>query len=61
MKYPIIADPNKEIIPQLNMIDPIENGPSRALHIVGPDSKVIISYIIACMVLLVNFGFVIYR
>lgn len=40
MTYPIIADPNKEIIPQLNMIDPIENGPSRALHVVGPDCKV---------------------
>ncbi|VVA90773.1 unnamed protein product [Arabis nemorensis] len=45
VKYPIIADPNKEIIPQLNMIDPIENGPSRALHIVGPDSKIKLSFL----------------
>ncbi|KAL1204321.1 1-Cys peroxiredoxin PER1 [Cardamine amara subsp. amara] len=26
VNYPIIADPNKEIIPQLNMVDPIEKG-----------------------------------
>ena len=43
--YPIIADPNKEIIPQLNMIDPIENGPSRALHVVGPDCKIKLSFL----------------
>lgn len=44
--YPIIADPNRELIKQLNMVDPDErdssgyNLPSRALHIVGPDKKV---------------------
>lgn len=44
--YPIIADPNREIIKQLNMVDPDEKDssgkqlPSRALHIVGPDKRV---------------------
>jgi alkyl hydroperoxide reductase subunit AhpC len=44
--FPIAADPNKEVIKQLNMVDPDEkdkNGqqlPSRALHLVGPDKKV---------------------
>ena len=44
--YPIAADPKREIISQLNMVDPDEkdssgdNLPSRALHIVGPDKKV---------------------
>lgn len=44
--YPIIADPNREVIKQLNMVDPDEkdskgqNMPSRALHIVGPDKMV---------------------
>ena len=44
--YPIAADPKREIIKQLNMVDPDEkdssgnNLPSRALHIVGPDKKV---------------------
>lgn len=43
--YPIIADPKRELIKQLNMVDPDEkdsngNLPSRALHIVGPDLKV---------------------
>lgn len=46
MKYPIIADPKREIIKQLNMVDPDEKDssgnslPSRALHIVGPDKMV---------------------
>lgn len=44
--YPIIADPKREIIKQLNMVDPDEktpNGqqlPSRALHIIGPNNMV---------------------
>jgi len=43
--YPIISDPKREIIKELNMVDPEEkdstgNLPSRALHIVGPDLKV---------------------
>ncbi|CAN1151041.1 1-Cys peroxiredoxin [Linum perenne] len=44
--YPIISDPKREVIKQLNMVDPDEkdpsgnNVPSRALHIVGPDKKV---------------------
>jgi len=45
VNYPIISDPKREIIKQLNMVDPDEkdsngNLPSRALHIVGPDKKV---------------------
>ncbi|KAH7573330.1 hypothetical protein ACOSQ2_007206 [Xanthoceras sorbifolium] len=49
--YPIIADPNREIIKQLNMVDPDEKDssgnqlPSRALHIVGPDKKVKLSFL----------------
>ncbi|KAJ0978688.1 hypothetical protein J5N97_014162 [Dioscorea zingiberensis] len=49
--YPIIADPNREVIKQLNMVDPDEkdtNGnsvPSRALHIVGPDKRVKLSFL----------------
>lgn len=44
--FPIAADPNKEVIKQLNMVDPDEKDkdgqqlPSRALHLVGPDKKV---------------------
>ncbi|RWR94400.1 1-Cys peroxiredoxin [Cinnamomum micranthum f. kanehirae] len=51
VRYPIVADPNREIIKQLNMVDPDEkdsNGnslPSRALHIVGPDKKVKLSFL----------------
>ncbi|KAL5700687.1 hypothetical protein ACHQM5_026104 [Ranunculus cassubicifolius] len=51
VKYPIISDPNREIIKQLNMTDPDEkdangnNLPSRALHIVGPDKKVKLSFL----------------
>ncbi|KAK6777643.1 hypothetical protein RDI58_024361 [Solanum bulbocastanum] len=42
---PIIADLKRELIKQLNMVDPDETDssgnklPSRALHIVGPDKK----------------------
>ncbi|KAK9991996.1 hypothetical protein SO802_026981 [Lithocarpus litseifolius] len=49
--YPILADPNREIIKQLNMVDPDEKDssgnqlPSRALHIVGPDKKVKLSFL----------------
>ncbi|OVA05704.1 Alkyl hydroperoxide reductase subunit C/ Thiol specific antioxidant [Macleaya cordata] len=49
--YPIIADPKREIIKQLNMVDPDEkdpngnNMPCRALHIVGPDKKVKLSFL----------------
>ncbi|KAK1315909.1 hypothetical protein QJS10_CPA05g00117 [Acorus calamus] len=51
VKYPIVADPNREIIKQLNMVDPDERDssgnslPSRALHIVGPDKKVKLSFL----------------
>lgn len=44
--YPIITDPNREIIKELNMLEPEEKDPSgnqvpsRALHMVGPDKKV---------------------
>ncbi|GLT60254.1 hypothetical protein SLA2020_330270 [Shorea laevis] len=50
VKYPIISDPNREIIEQLNMVDPDEKDssgnpvPSRALHIVGPDKKLSFLY-----------------
>ncbi|XP_042416023.1 1-Cys peroxiredoxin PER1-like [Zingiber officinale] len=46
VRYPIAADPKREAIKQLNMVDPDEKDaegkplPSRALHIVGPDRKV---------------------
>ncbi|KAK6930338.1 Peroxiredoxin, C-terminal [Dillenia turbinata] len=49
--YPIIADPDRKIIHELNMVDPDEkdpNGnqlPSRALHIVGPDKKIKLSFL----------------
>lgn len=49
--YPILADPNREIIKKLNMVDPDEKDssgapvPSRALHIVGPDKKVKLSFL----------------
>ncbi|CAJ1935710.1 unnamed protein product [Sphenostylis stenocarpa] len=48
--YPIIADSKREIIKQLNMVDPDEkdscgNLPSRALHIVGPDLKIKLSFL----------------
>ncbi|KAL5198182.1 hypothetical protein ABZP36_001694 [Zizania latifolia] len=47
--YPIMADPDRQAIRQLNMVDPDEKDsdggelPSRALHIVGPDKKVKLS------------------
>ncbi|KAL3326013.1 hypothetical protein AABB24_036965 [Solanum stoloniferum] len=46
---PIIADLKRELIKQLNMVDPDETDssgnklPSRALHIVGPDKKIILN------------------
>lgn len=49
--YPIAADPTREIIKQLNMVDADEKDssgqivPSRALHIVGPDKKVLTLYL----------------
>ncbi|XP_040990813.1 1-Cys peroxiredoxin [Juglans microcarpa x Juglans regia] len=49
--YPILADPNRDIIKQLNMVDPDEKDnsgkplPSRALHMVGPDKKVKLSFL----------------
>ncbi|KAL7595142.1 hypothetical protein Lser_V15G29890 [Lactuca serriola] len=49
--YPIAADPTRDIIKQLNMVDPDEkddaghNLPSRALHIVGPDKKIKLSFL----------------
>lgn len=64
--YPIIADPNREIIKQLNMVDPDEkdsagnNVPSRALHIVGPDKKVLYLCILFFNVWLAFFFFLPY-
>jgi 1-Cys peroxiredoxin 6 len=49
--YPILADPGRDAIRQLNMVDPDEkdsNGvslPSRALHVVGPDKAVKLSFL----------------
>ncbi|KAF8020051.1 hypothetical protein BT93_G0676 [Corymbia citriodora subsp. variegata] len=49
--YPIIADPNREIMKELNMVEPEEKDasgkqvPSRALHIVGPDKKIKLSFL----------------
>ncbi|CAL1397530.1 unnamed protein product [Linum trigynum] len=49
--YPIISDPNREVIKQLNMVEPDEKDhsgntvPSRALHIVGPDLKIKLSFL----------------
>ncbi|KAJ4815579.1 1-Cys peroxiredoxin [Rhynchospora pubera] len=49
--FPIAADPKKEVIKQLNMVDPDEkdqngqNLPSRTLHLVGPDKKVKVSFL----------------
>ncbi|EEF43161.1 1-Cys peroxiredoxin [Ricinus communis] len=49
--YPIIADPSRQLIHQLNMVDADEkddsgkNVPSRALHIVGPDKKIKLSFL----------------
>ncbi len=46
VQYPILADPNRKITGELNMLDPDEKGPngkplaSRALHIIGPDKRV---------------------
>ncbi|XP_068661112.1 1-Cys peroxiredoxin [Aristolochia californica] len=51
VSYPIIADPNREVIKQLNMVDPDEKDvagapvPSRALHIVGPDKTIKLSFL----------------
>ncbi|XVF28137.1 hypothetical protein REPUB_Repub15cG0003200 [Reevesia pubescens] len=49
--YPIVADPNREIIKQLNMVDPEAKDssgnqlPSRALHIVDFDNKIKLSFL----------------
>ncbi|KAL4331456.1 1-Cys peroxiredoxin [Arachis hypogaea] len=51
VSYPIMSDPKREIIKKLNMVDPDEkdssgnNLPSRALHIVGPDLQVKLSFL----------------
>ena len=51
VKYPIIADPKRELIWQLNMLDPDEKDPqgnpvpSRTLHILGPDKKIKLSFL----------------
>uniref|UniRef100_A0A0D9X205 Peroxiredoxin n=1 Tax=Leersia perrieri TaxID=77586 RepID=A0A0D9X205_9ORYZ len=49
--FPIVADPDRTAIRQLNMIDADEKDtaggelPNRALHIVGPDKKVKLSFL----------------
>jgi 1-Cys peroxiredoxin 6 len=48
LTYPILADPDRSAIRDLNMVDPDlkdaeGNLPSRALHVIGPDKKVKLS------------------
>ena len=49
--FPILADPARDAIRQLNMVDPDEKDaagrsmPSRALHVVGPDKAVKLSFL----------------
>ncbi|XP_022744029.1 1-Cys peroxiredoxin-like [Durio zibethinus] len=49
--YPIVADPKREILKQLNMVDPDAKDssgnelPNRALHIVGSDNKIKLSLV----------------
>jgi 1-Cys peroxiredoxin 6 len=55
VNYPIISDPKREVIKQLNMVDPDEkdsngNLPSRALHIIGPDKKVQRNYLLTKLI-----------
>lgn len=48
VSYPIGADPDRSIIKQLNMVETDSSGnqvPSRALHIVGPDKKIKLSFL----------------
>uniref|UniRef100_B3TLK7 Peroxiredoxin n=1 Tax=Elaeis guineensis var. tenera TaxID=51953 RepID=B3TLK7_ELAGV len=49
VRYPIVADPDREVIRQLNMVDPDQKDssglelPSRALHVIGPDKRIKLS------------------
>ncbi|KAG6552563.1 hypothetical protein Mapa_005873 [Marchantia paleacea] len=51
VKYPILADEDRKLTVQLNMLDPEEKGPdgkplaSRALHIIGPDKRLKLSFL----------------
>ncbi|KAG9459909.1 hypothetical protein H6P81_004417 [Aristolochia fimbriata] len=51
VNYPIIADPERHVMKQLNMVDPDEKDsdgralPSRALHMVGPDKTIRLSFL----------------
>ena len=51
LTYPIMADPDRRAIKELNMVDPDEKDargvslPSRTLHIVGPDKAVKLSFL----------------
>ncbi|XP_073275994.1 1-Cys peroxiredoxin-like [Primulina huaijiensis] len=48
VNYPIAADPTREIIKKLNMVEPTDGNtvtPSRALHVVGPDKKIKLSFL----------------
>ncbi|KAJ1292099.1 hypothetical protein BS78_02G366500 [Paspalum vaginatum] len=51
LTFPILADPDRSAIQQLNMVDPDEKDargerlPSRALHVVGPDKAVRLSFL----------------
>ncbi|CAA7388357.1 unnamed protein product [Spirodela intermedia] len=49
--YPIVADPDRDVIRELNMVDPDkvdEEGfeiPNRALHVISPDKKIQLSIV----------------
>ncbi|XVF62370.1 hypothetical protein PTKIN_Ptkin09bG0002400 [Pterospermum kingtungense] len=51
VSYPIVADPDEDVMRQLNMLDPDEKDssgnqlPSRALHIVDSDYKIKLSFL----------------
>ncbi|XP_073125254.1 1-Cys peroxiredoxin [Henckelia pumila] len=45
VKYPIASDPTGEIIKKLNMVEGNASTPSRALHVVGPDKKIKLSFL----------------
>ncbi|KAJ3692811.1 hypothetical protein LUZ60_011906 [Juncus effusus] len=49
VKFPIVADPDRSVIKQLNMVDPDQKDsdgielPSRALHLIGPNKRIRLS------------------
>ncbi|CAL9065925.1 unnamed protein product [Musa banksii] len=51
VRFPIVADDNREVIRQLNMVDLNQKDadgvelPSRALHVIGPDKTIKLSFL----------------